>query len=353
MADLYVLASIPDQGKTTTAILLEKKLKSDGKKVACLQINKGPRDVHRYLFENCYHYSIPLEASQSKNAFEQWVPRGYDSYIFEIPLTASPVYIAYIDLFTQINEVVDSNLAAEWKSHVTEETKKTWDKRWYPSELSPALDLMWYWKIVHEKTLKMVLTKVPQQVDGPCVDLTKQLHHADQMVKEKINPQMNLPNNPKKNVIAVGSFPAEYWNIFPNLRWFQYDYAAFMKSLRAQQFDLAIEGICGANTFKLQSPSDQGTIICYQPTVYLNIKKRISKNPLQTDLPSIFSTIKTSPIGTPLSGEGEPLSGYNNKYWVHRYYERDEPVWKDKNTVFCNGWVLPQYLIRDGYLEVN
>ncbi|OPY35499.1 MAG: hypothetical protein A4E35_02324 [Methanoregula sp. PtaU1.Bin051] len=59
MADLYVFASIPDQGKTTTVLLLEKKLREEGKRVACLQNNKGKNDVHHYLFSNCHHYTIP------------------------------------------------------------------------------------------------------------------------------------------------------------------------------------------------------------------------------------------------------------------------------------------------------
>ena len=43
MTDLYIPASIPDQGKTVTSILLEKKLRSEGKRVACLQTaNKDP-----------------------------------------------------------------------------------------------------------------------------------------------------------------------------------------------------------------------------------------------------------------------------------------------------------------------
>ena len=71
MSELYVLASIPDQGKTTTSVLLEKKLRESGYSVACLQTSKGQYDVHTYLSENCYHYSIPLEAARSKTEFGQ------------------------------------------------------------------------------------------------------------------------------------------------------------------------------------------------------------------------------------------------------------------------------------------
>lgn len=45
MSKLYVLASVSGQGKTTTALLLEKYFRSQGLKVACLQTVKGQWDV--------------------------------------------------------------------------------------------------------------------------------------------------------------------------------------------------------------------------------------------------------------------------------------------------------------------
>ncbi|HDS63461.1 MAG TPA: hypothetical protein ENN52_04955 [Methanofollis liminatans] len=68
--------------------------------------------------------------------------------------------------------------------------------------------------------------------------------------------------------------------------------------------------------------------------------------------PTLFSIIKQHLPGTPLCPEGEPFCQFNNRFWVHQKYVSPEPVWRDGNTVFCNGWVLPQYLIRDGFLEV-
>jgi len=102
MPKLYILASIPDQRKTTTAILLEKRLRCEGQRVACLQMNKGKKDVYRYLSEGCYHYTIPFEAAQSREVFDQRVPIGYDSYILELTYSFSPVGAAYISLFDLI-----------------------------------------------------------------------------------------------------------------------------------------------------------------------------------------------------------------------------------------------------------
>jgi ATP:corrinoid adenosyltransferase len=70
---IYVLSSLNNQGKTTTAILLENYFKSKGLKVACLQTMKGPYDVGIYLKNNCYHYTVPIEATKNKEALENWI----------------------------------------------------------------------------------------------------------------------------------------------------------------------------------------------------------------------------------------------------------------------------------------
>lgn len=352
MSDLYVLASIPDQWKTTTAIALEKKLRSEGKRVACLQAIKGKYDVHRYLFENCYHYSIPLEASMNKERFEQWLPEGYDAFILEITYGIHVNAVAYIDLFSNINEVVSNELSGNWKLHVAEYMAAIWDQRWDTCD-KPKIDPMWYWDQIHARNITRILTKTTRIVDGPCVDIKQQLHHEHQFAKEQVIPRMKLPVDTKSTVIAVGSFPAEYWDIYPNLRWFRYDFAAFMESLRKKKYDLAVIGATGSDALKLVDRPNHGTIVCYQPTMYLDLPRRHAKNLLRTDFPTMFSRIKQGPVGTPLAEDGAPFSGYNNRYWIYQWYEGNEPVWRDGNVVFCNGWVLPQYLICDGYLEVN
>ena len=126
-----------------------------------------------------------------------------------------------------------------------------------------------------------------------------------------------------------------------------------MNRIRRKQHDLAIIGISGSDTLKLQNPPDHGSVICYQPTVYLPLEKRRIRKSSSVDFQTILSIVKNQPVGTPLCPDGEPLSFFNNPYWVFQKYLSDTPVWKKDNIVLCNGWVLPQDLIRDGFLEGN
>ena len=351
MADLYILASIPDQGKTTTALLLEKKLKSEGKRVACLQNNKGQYDVAAYLKEGAYHYSLPLEATKSKESFESWVTAGYDAYIMEITYAYAPCGAVFVDLFDNVNEVVSYDAREHWSEYVSDYLRNAWINA-APNGTGTSQDVMALWDRVRNRNLKQVITKSPETLVGPYVDTSRILHNANELVKETIAPKMKFSHSNKK-VITVGAFPGEYWDIFPKLHWFGFDYAGFVKTLRRKQYDLAIIGACGANALKLRDRPDHGSIICYQPSVYLDLKRTQTKEPLKESYPTLFSTIKNTSPGTPLCPAGEPFSGYNNRYWVYRTHDREEPVWNDGNVLFCNGWVLPQYLIRDSFLEVN
>lgn len=350
MADLYVLASIPGQGKTTTALLLEKKLKSEGKSVACLQNNKGQYDVGTYLKEGAYHYSLPLESAKNRESFESWVIAGYDAYIMEITFAYSPHGAVFVDLFDNINEVISYDSHQNWKEYVSDYLRNAWINT--PSGMGTSQDVMALWDHVRDRNIKRVIIKSPETLEGPYVDTARILHNADEFVKETIDPKTKLPRS-AKSVITVGAFPGEYWDIFPKLHWYGFDYAGFMNTLRAEQYDLAIIGACGADTLKLRNRPHHGSIICYQPSVYLDLKKRQSTKPLNESITSIFSTIKNASPGTPLCPAGEPFAWYNNRYWVCRTHDREETVWNDGNMLFCNGWVLPQYLIRDGFLEVN
>jgi len=349
MADLYVLASIPNQGKTTTALLLEKKLKSEGKRVACLQMNKDNKDVYRYLSEGCYHYTIPFEASQTREAFERWVPKGYDSYILELSYGFSPVGIPYITLFDHVNELISTDLVDNWKQHAEQRFRTCWGMH-HPGIPVPP-DIMSLWDIVHDRDTRRVITKTAEP-KGPSVDQGMILHNVEQLAVEQVKPKMEFPTSNKK-VVSVGAFPAEYWDIFPNHRWFGMEYTGFMDTVRKNKYDLVIIGSCGAGELKLKNFPDRTPAICYQPSVFLDLEYRKTINPLTGGFRSIYDTIKTKKPGTPLAPDGEPFSGYNNPYWVYRLYEKPEVVWKSGSVVYCNGWVLPQYLIRDGFLEVN
>ncbi|OPY35498.1 MAG: hypothetical protein A4E35_02323 [Methanoregula sp. PtaU1.Bin051] len=291
-----------------------------------------------------------LEATQKQSTFEQWVPKGYDAYIIELTMAYSPFGATYVDLFENVNEVISYEAKEHWKDYVSCYYRQLWAK--VRSGIGPSQDLMGLWDHVRNRNIQPVYTKNPEALDQPCVDINKQLHHERDLAVEKIQPKMSFPKSDKK-VIAVGAFPAEYWDIFPALHWFRFDYARFADALRKQKQGLAIIGICGSESLKLQKIPAECRAVCYQQSVLVDIKKKDHLIPFSGDYPTLVSRIKEQKPGTPLVPEGEPYSGYNNRYWVRQEYSVDEPVWRNGNIVFCDGWVLPQYLIRDGYLEVN
>lgn len=352
MADIYVLASIPDQGKTTTAILMNDHFSRMGKKVACLQTDKGPSDVHRYLEKNCYHYTIPLEAVKNRKSFAQWLPSGYDVYLFEITFPCSPRGAAYADLFENVNELVSYNLRDSWRETVYQMIYN------HLGKINPAnSNIMALWDLFYKRNVKSVYTKTQGILNEASVDTMFNIHHPEKMVSDHIQPGYEFPKSDKK-VIAVGSFPAEYWDIFPNLRWYHFDYAAFMHRFRKQDYTLAIIGVCGAANLKFHETPRKPEIICYQPSVYYNlIHPDLTHSqfylPLKDDFLTVYRTIKDEPVGTSLGEEGGSFAGYNNKYWTYRSHSDFDLIMQENNKLFCNGWILPQYLIRDEYLEVN
>lgn len=325
-------------------------MREEGKRVACLQNNKGKNDVYRYLSENCNHYSIPLEATRNRNTFEQWVPGGYDSYILEVTMAYSPFGAVYVDMFNDVNEVISYEAHEHWRDYVSRYYQRLWAE--VKSGTGPDQDLMGLWDCVHNRNIQPVFTKIPIAIDQPCVDIRKKLYHEENLAVESVRPKMSFRKSDKK-VVAVGTFPAEYWDIFPALSWFRFDYAGFTDTIKKQKYDLAIIGSCGSEALKMNNPPPECRIICYQPSVILDMQKQYRVKPFSGNYLSLVSKIKGQEPGTQLVPEGEQYSGYNNPYWVRQEYSVDNPVWRIGNITFCDGWVLPQYLIRDGYLEVN
>ncbi|WP_292410302.1 MULTISPECIES: hypothetical protein [unclassified Methanoculleus] len=351
MSDLVVLTSNKGQGKRTATLLLEETLRNEGYRVACLVTGNGRLDVYSYLLEQRYHYSVPLEATHSKEAFERWVPTGYDRYILEVTFPYSPIGAAYIDLFGNINEVVSYDLRDTWEQHVLDPKNKA--ESIDPAENNPdvaaAPDLAPLWDVVHDRNVRTLVTKAPKALDGPYVDTAKVFHNLEMLAVESITPRMKLPKSSKK-VIAVGEFPAEYWDIYPDLTWYQYYYAEFMQALRDEKYDLAVIGTCHNEALKFRDRPKDRTVVCYQPSVYLDLKTREKKLSANHDFRAVFSTIRTRPSGTPLGPAGGAFSGYNNRLWINTKHEVDEPLWRDGNVIFCDGWITPQVLLREKYL---
>lgn len=347
---IYVLAAPPNQGKTTTALLLENYFKSQGLKVACLQKMKGQHDVGSYLKNGCHHYTIPIEATKSNEILEQWIPQGYDRYILEVTFPYNPIGAAYVELFDNINEVVSYEYKDNWKSHVQENNSAS----------------VTFWDRVNKRNVQRIITKTPSEVtktsskiDSPCVDTSLNLHNLDGLVFDTINPKMSLPKS-DKNVIAVGTFPGEFWDIFPNLKWYSYEYPEFLKDYRNGQYDLAIIGSILNKNLKLKYKPEKTPVICYQPSCYLENKSKSKDSCVKSDVEEVFLKIKKNAVGTSIGEKGCNYEAYNNRFWVPpndtwwsgQVNSDMEILAQEDNMVYCNGWILPQYLIKEGMLEV-
>ncbi|MBP2132599.1 hypothetical protein J2128_000520 [Methanomicrobium sp. W14] len=270
---IYVLASVPNMGKTTTALLLEKHFKKEGKKVACLQLNKGQYDVSSYLEKGCYHYTMPYEAAKSKEEFEKWTPKGFDVYIFEITFAYSPMGLVFADLFENINEVIDYENKDGWEKHV-----RGLYRKWHVSDEIYTDDLISdSWKLFHDRNVQTVYTKSPVELKGPYVSDGFELNNPESFVFDYISPKYEFPRGNKK-IIAVGAFPSEYRDIFPGLTWYRFDYVSFLERFRNEDYDLAIIGECRnnnlrfydrpsvKNALKFSYPSDNGC--CYNSILF-------------------------------------------------------------------------------------
>jgi hypothetical protein len=225
-----------------------------------------------------------------------------------------------------------------------------------PSENIPdpeaTPDITPMWNIVHNRNIQTLVTKCPEPVEGPYLDTAKTVHNADKLAVESITPKMMLPKSDKK-VIVFGEFPAEYWDIFPKLTWYSFASTSFMMMYRAERYDLAIIGTINQDNLKIKDKPKDRQIICYQPTVYNAFTKMERTMSPVKDFSSVFSAIKNQPPGTNLCDNCGSFAGYNNRLWVNSKYNSSAPVWKDDNIVFCNGWIHPQILIREKFLEVN
>jgi hypothetical protein len=354
MSNLIVLTSNKKQDKRTAVLALQKQFQDQGYKTAVLVTANGRVDVYSYLLEQRYHYSVPLTATKSRAEFEQWVPVGYDKYILEVTFPYSPVGAAYVDLFSNINEVVSYDLRDSWKQTVLDPKNRAASID--PSENIPdpeaTPDITPMWNVVHNRNVQTLVTKCPEPVEGPYLDTGKRFHNADKLAVESITPRMTLPKSDKK-VIVFGGFPAEYWDIFPKLTWYTYASVTFMQMLRAEKYDLAIIGTCNNENLKIKDKPKTKPVICYQPTVYENLDKTVKQMCKVKDFSSVFSAIKNQQPGSSLCENEGTYAGFNNMLWINSKYNSPAPVWKEGNIVFCNGWIHPQILIREKFWMVN
>lgn len=347
MSEVYVIASYCDQGKIALILALENYYRAQGKKVACLQRIKGQSDVGLYLKKGCYQYSLPLEAVKSRSALERWLPKGFDVYIVGISTAYSPIGAAYLDLFLSYNKIIPY----DWFDNVIGCVQNC------IQSYSDDPEILLFWerarqKNLQEKKVQEAITGVAEPLDCyPCLDKNSVLHHPETLVYDTFEPKMSLPESNKK-VIAVGAFPGEFWDIFHDLMWYRYDYMQFVQRLEEESYDLAIIGECSNESLKLPSKPENKTVICYQPSVYSPFWQPENLFQSGKNIGQIPKNIKERPVGTPLADNGFSYSAYQNRFWLFQRYPGTDIVRHEDNIIYCNGWVLPQYLMRDGLLEV-
>ena len=346
MSEVYVMASYCDQGKIALLLALERYYRAQGKKVACLQRIKGQSDVGLYLKEGCYQYSLPLEAVKSRSALERWLPRGFDVYIIGISTAYSPIGAAYLDLFSNYNEIIPYDWLGKWTECVSNLIRS----------YAPDPDIITFWeearnRNLQEKNVLEVVTGVPEPLDSPCLDEKRVLHLPEALVFDTFEPRMTLPQS-NRNAIAVGAFPGEFWDVFPALRWYGYDYVRFIQRLEEENYDLAIIGECSNRSLRLPIKPKGASVICYQPSVYPPYNQPETEFQSGRNFRRVYENIRKKPVGAPLAGNGFSYRNYQNRFWLYQTYPGTDIVRHEDDVVYCNGWVLPQYLMRDGLLEV-
>jgi len=346
MSEVYVMASYCDQGKIALLLALERYYRAQGKKVACLQRIKGQSDVGLYLKEGCYQYSLPLEAVKSRSALERWLPRGFDVYIIGISTAYSPIGAAYLDLFSNYNEIIPYDWLGKWTECVSNLIRS----------YAPDPDIITFWeearnRNLQEKNVLEVVTGVPEPLDSPCLDEKRVLHLPEALVFDTFEPRMTLPQS-NRNAIAVGAFPGEFWDVFPALRWYGYDYVRFIQRLEEENYDLAIIGECSNRSLRLPIKPKGASVICYQPSVYPPYNQPETEFQSGRNFRRVYENIRKKPVGAPLAGNGFFYRNNQNRFWLYQAYPGADIVRHEDDVVYCNGWVLPQYLMRDGFLGV-
>jgi hypothetical protein len=345
---IYVFSSVPDQGKTKLVLELYNHFSSKGYRVACLQANKGQKDFKVYIKKDIYHYSIPLEAAKSRAELEKWIPAGFDIYLMEITLSNSPVDIAYLSLFDNINEVISSEYLDSWEDYVL----KYFEDNWIHESSNGECKSSDFWDYIHDRNVQKVIIGTMGESICPFMDSGGYIHNVNSLVYEEIDPKYTFPVS-NKRLITVGAFPGEYWDIYSHMRWYSSKYAKFMERFRNESYDIAVIGDSAQEKLKLQSKPKNHPVICYQPGVYDNIERKEPDMKVNTDFKTFIKNLNNILQGNEISDEDNVLSRYNNSFRTFKPVPERESVWREGNIVFCNGWIHPQYLISKGFLEVE
>jgi hypothetical protein len=341
MAKLYAFESIPEAGKTTSIMRLANFFESQGKRVACVQSIKGERDIGLYLKNGMYIYSVPVEAAKSIEYLEKWLPVGYDIYLHEMSmLYKSPIVVARMKTIGKTNEVVPFENIDNWDGYIDS---------LYGKRVS-------FRDEIKENVTQQLITKVPKDYAGtitnPHIDTDLNIHNAGVLSSIDVTPKMTFPTSDKE-VIAVGAFPAEYWDIFPNTKWYGYDVLSFVNRYKKNDYDLAVIGDWANKSAKFGFMPEKQTM-CYKPYLYLrgDVNEFTHNMEITSDKNAILDTIMNKPVGSKFGRDGCLYSSRNNRYWVRQQYQNIDLMTDVGNVTVFNGWVLPQYLIDENILEL-
>ena len=305
-------------------------------------------DFKSYIKKNIYHYSIPLEAAASKAEFERWVPAGFDIYLMEIALGKSPADIAYLQFFENVNEVISSEHLGSWDDYILRYYEKNWIPEDGKSECRPS-DFRDYFL---DRNVQRVVIGAMEKLGSPFLDSGGYVHNTGALVYNEIDPKYTFPVSDKR-LITVGAFPDEYWDIFPHMRWYSSQYAKFMMRYRKESYDIAVIGDSLQDKLKFRDRPERNPVICYQPGVYDDVERKDPDLKVNTDFDSFIGDLNNIIRNKGTADADDSLSVYNHKFTTFRPIPDREPVWREGNILFCNGWILPQHLIAEGLLEVE
>lgn len=331
-----VIAGEMHSGKTTSCRAIADHYRTIGFNVAICQIDKGIDDVFQYQSTGNPHFVMPLCVAKGTAELEKWLPVGYDLFIFEWTYPDHPEWVinnAYFEVFSpdQINQL-------------------------FPFPITPAN--------VNNCRYNPMITQAPFIFsDYPGVTNQKTVFNPQLLEMVELTPKLNLPIS-EKQVVGLGFFPGEFFNIFQNMVWCKQDLQAFDEALQSKNDVILLGHTHSSYQKEIQArlelvDSSADHIICYDPLLFnskLDPIRCDGANPSMEVIGEINRVLKNAPAGSSLPKiEGQDRYYYNrfdNRYWVRTEYGGIPPICNFGNLTLCNGWVHPINLINEGYLCV-
>ena len=308
-----------NSGKTTTCNAIANRLRSEGYSVANLKFTKGMDDYIRYSVNGNKLYLLPLEVIKSRTDLERFIPEGYDWYIIEGSYPNRPdwpVAVMHMALFhdDEVNVTVP----------VSEQNQ---DAGYQP-----------------------IVTMVERPIkDQPYVTVREEFGGFEHMRLTALSPKLTLPIF-KKTAAAIGYFPNNLFDMFPYLRYYEFDYHSFFRDITHHTFDAVIIGKVHPEYFsRFREHSWQDTL-CFHPPVFIdNLEKYpidgISK---KEGAKKVIEFFTKKPVGSavPKSLHNTFYERYNNEFWERMDYKNLGIISEYNDVIILNGPVHPRYYLH-------